>query len=143
VYAGGAGQGVSEREDEWRIRQEHTRENLLRRGSHTPNPTPQTMNRRIPGRTWRLCQYRCRMNMAHLRQSRPDSGVGFQEKIFKPFQVVPSSLGSGVRRDWAHCRMLLTNIQNSYTYIYDDTYMATHIWRHIYGDTYTATQTSY
>ena len=39
--------------------------------------------------------YRCRANMAHIRQSRPDSGLGFQVKILTPFHVVPSSLGSG------------------------------------------------
>jgi len=34
--------------------------------------------------------------MAHIRQSRPDSGLGFQVKVLKTFQVVPSSLESGV-----------------------------------------------
>ena len=33
--------------------------------------------------------------MAHIRQCRPDSGLGFQVKVFKIFEVVPSSLGSG------------------------------------------------
>ena len=28
---------------------------------------------------------RCRANMAHVRQSRPDSGLGFQEKVLEPF----------------------------------------------------------
>ena len=32
--------------------------------------------------------------MPHIRQSRPDSGLGFQVKVFKPFSVVPSSLGA-------------------------------------------------
>ena len=37
--------------------------------------------------------------MAHVRQSRPDSGLGFQVKAIESFQVVPFSLGSeqGVR----------------------------------------------
>ena len=35
-------------------------------------------------------------NIAHIRQSGPDSAVGFQVKVLKPFQVVPSSLGSGL-----------------------------------------------
>jgi len=39
--------------------------------------------------------FRCRANMAHVRQSRPDSGLGSQVKDLKPFQVVPSSLVSG------------------------------------------------
>ena len=38
---------------------------------------------------------RCRANMAHIRQSRPDSGLGFQVDVLEPFHVVPSSLGSG------------------------------------------------
>ena len=29
-------------------------------------------------------------NMAHIRQSRPDSGVGFQVKVSKSFQVIHS-----------------------------------------------------
>ena len=35
--------------------------------------------------------------MAQTRQSRPDSGLGLQVKDLQPFQVVPSSLGSGLR----------------------------------------------
>jgi len=27
--------------------------------------------------------------MAHIRQSRPDSGLGFQAKVFKPFELSP------------------------------------------------------
>jgi len=38
---------------------------------------------------------RCRANMAHVTQSRPDSGLGFQAQVLKTFQVVPSSLDSG------------------------------------------------
>jgi len=41
---------------------------------------------------------RCRANMAHVRQSRPDSGIGFQVKVPEMFQVVPCSLGSGLDR---------------------------------------------
>ena len=33
--------------------------------------------------------------MAHIRQSRPDSGLGCQRKVLEAFLVVPSSLGSG------------------------------------------------
>ena len=33
--------------------------------------------------------------MAHIRQSRADSGLGFQAKVLNTVQVVPSSLGSG------------------------------------------------
>ena len=31
--------------------------------------------------------------MVHIRQSRPDYGIGFQLKVLIFFQVVPSSLG--------------------------------------------------
>ena len=34
--------------------------------------------------------------MAHIRQSRPDSGFDFQVKFLETFKVVPFSLGSGV-----------------------------------------------
>ena len=33
--------------------------------------------------------------MAHTRQLRPDSGIGFQVNVLKVFEGVPSSLGSG------------------------------------------------
>jgi len=36
-----------------------------------------------------------RANMAHLRQSKTDPGLGFQVKVLDNFKVVPSSLGSG------------------------------------------------
>ena len=32
--------------------------------------------------------------MAHIRQPRPDSGLGFQAKVLETFQGVPSSLDS-------------------------------------------------
>ena len=37
--------------------------------------------------------------MAHIRQSRPNSGLGFQVKVLKTFLRVPSSLGSGGYHD--------------------------------------------
>ena len=40
---------------------------------------------------------RCRANMAHIRQSRPYSGLGFEVKFRKPFQLVPSLLASGTK----------------------------------------------
>ena len=48
----------------------------------------------------RLClsRFRCGANSAQIRQSRPDSGLGyshFQANIFQAFQVVPFSLGCG------------------------------------------------
>jgi len=38
-------------------------------------------------------------NMANIRQSRPDSGLGYKVKDLKTFEVVPSLLGSG----WKVC----------------------------------------
>ena len=43
-------------------------------------------------------QGRCRANMAHIRQSRPDSGLGFHIEVLKIFSVVLSSRGSGLRK---------------------------------------------
>jgi len=40
--------------------------------------------------------FRCRANMAHIRQPRPDSGLGFQVKVIRTFQIGPSLLGSGL-----------------------------------------------
>ena len=40
-------------------------------------------------------QVRCRANMAHIRQSRPDSGLGFQAKVLKTFRDVPYLIGRG------------------------------------------------
>ena len=39
--------------------------------------------------------HRCRANMAHIRQSRPDSGLVFHIKVFNSYRVVSSLLGSG------------------------------------------------
>jgi len=39
----------------------------------------------------------CQGNSAHIRQSRPDYGLGFQAKVLEMVQGVPSSLGSGFR----------------------------------------------
>ena len=33
--------------------------------------------------------------MAHMKRSRPDSGLGFQLKVLETFQAVTSLLGSG------------------------------------------------
>ena len=38
----------------------------------------------------------CRANMAHIRNSRPDSGLGSEVKVLKASEVLPSLLGSGV-----------------------------------------------
>ena len=37
----------------------------------------------------------CRVNLAHVRQSRPDSGFSCQVKALDTVYVIPSSLGSG------------------------------------------------
>ena len=38
--------------------------------------------------------------MAHMKQSRPDFGLDFKVKVFRTFQVVPFSLGSGQDSVW-------------------------------------------
>ena len=38
-----------------------------------------------------------RETSAHIRQSRPGSGLGFQVKVLKTFEVAPSSLGCAAR----------------------------------------------
>ena len=43
---------------------------------------------------------RCQANVAHIRQPRPDSGLGVQVKVLQTLQVVPSSLGSGPGNDF-------------------------------------------
>ena len=52
---------------------------------------------RSKGERARREQARCLANMAHIRQSKPDSGLGYQVKLLILFQVVPSSLESGYR----------------------------------------------
>ena len=43
-----------------------------------------------PGGFLTLGTFRCRANMAHIRQSRPDSGRGFQVKVLKTVEVFPT-----------------------------------------------------
>jgi len=40
-----------------------------------------------------------RTNVAHVRQSRPDYGLGFQVQVRQKFKVVPFPLGSGTARE--------------------------------------------
>ena len=54
-----------------------------RSGSRAGRPSPRTS-----------CIH-CRANMAHIRLPRPDAGLGFQGKVHKTFQAVPSSLLGG------------------------------------------------
>ena len=45
---------------------------------------------------WKIRSFdRCCPDMAHIRQSKPDSGLGFQAEAPKTFRVVPSSPDSG------------------------------------------------
>ena len=48
-----------------------------------------------------MCENRCQANMAHIRHSRPDSGLGFQVRVLKIIQIVPYSLGKGP--SWVRC----------------------------------------
>ena len=45
-----------------------------------------------------------RANVAHVRQSRPDYGLGFQVKVRGPFQCVPSALESEGLSWWRQLR---------------------------------------
>jgi len=46
----------------------------------------------------RVCpNYLCRANMAHIRESRPGSGLGFQANVITTSQGVPSSLETGIQ----------------------------------------------
>ena len=52
----------------------------------------------VSGFGFRVSGFGLGANMAHTRQSRPDSGHGFQVKVLELFQVVHSSLGIGTWR---------------------------------------------
>ena len=63
------------------------------------------------GRTSATPTPRCRANKAHIRQSRPDSDLGFHARVLTAFQVTPASLESGsstllARSTSDHSRML-------------------------------------
>jgi hypothetical protein len=45
----------------------------------------------------------CPANMAHISQSRLDSGLGVEVKVFKPFEDTSSSPGSGPHRSAPKC----------------------------------------
>ena len=45
----------------------------------------------------------CRTSMAHTRQSRPDSGLGFQVNFLKTVHGAPPSLGSGMVEGAGSC----------------------------------------
>ena len=51
---------------------------------------------------------RCRANIAHTRQSKPASGLGFQVKVREAVFVVPFALGRGMRK-WV--AVLLVNVE--------------------------------
>ena len=48
--------------------------------------------------------------MAHIRQSKPDSGLGVQGKVPKNVEVGPSLLGSGTRESSDHPHMAPKNL---------------------------------
>ena len=43
----------------------------------------------------------CRANVAHIRQSQLDSGLGVQVKVRKPFKLSHIRLGAHLRRRWS------------------------------------------
>ena len=54
-----------------------------------------------------------RANMAHMGQSRPDSGLGLQVKFLKPFSGVPSSEESSLGGGLSLAPDLASNLLNS------------------------------
>ena len=58
---------------------------------------------------------RCRTNMAHVRQSRPDSGLGFPVKVLKTFEVFPSSRGDTSFLSLRSCPMVLGSVRNAFS----------------------------
>ena len=57
---------------------------------------PQGTYKPVTARFWHISDSHAQI-MAQIRQSRPDSGLGFQVKVLETFQDVPSSLGNGER----------------------------------------------
>jgi len=57
-------------------------------GARADDPRREAQRRRPLRPRW-CTPYRCRANMAHIRQSRPDYGLHFQVKVPKSFKVFP------------------------------------------------------
>ena len=57
---------------------------------------------------------RCPVNMAHMRQMEPDSGLEFQVNVLKAFEGVPSSLGSS--GDTTPCRIFGVTLHSHVRY---------------------------
>ena len=55
--------------------------------------------------------------MAHMSQSRPASGLDFQVKVLKTFEMVPFALGRGIKkkRDSSSSFLLLPSLELSDT----------------------------
>ena len=63
---------------------------------YNAGPRPGTQNAWVSHpREKHITLGRCRANIAHIRQSRPDSGIDVQGKVLDTFLGVPSSLESG------------------------------------------------
>ena len=59
---------------------------------HQANPSTASRSSALGG----VLTSHCRANMAHVRKSRPDLGLGVQVQVTNLFNVVPSWLGSGL-----------------------------------------------
>ena len=68
---------------------------------------------------------RRRANSAHIRLSRPDSGLGSQVKVLKTSYVVPSSLGSGNQKPGGVWEMCSGSEAGSYLRLIDFVYLST------------------
>ena len=74
----------------------------------TPPSGEKPLRTRATRNACRAGRFRCRANMAHVRQSGPEFGLGFQVNALKTFQVVPSSSS-----------LLLSSLESCDTKVYE------------------------
>ena len=61
-----------------------------------------------------LAPYRCGGNVAHVRQSRPDSGPGFQGQALKPFELFPPNPPKLLDLEWGPDTLLPSEKATTY-----------------------------
>ena len=69
----------------------------------------------LSGKSSRFELCRCRANMAHVRQSGPDSGLDFHTDVLHTLKVAPSSLRSGPASPSDYRERQVTNYKYSIT----------------------------
>jgi len=101
-------------EDYRRSYPRYTSRFLEGRGGASAEPVSRTANEQMKN-TYQSCKrtnirtanehnqlnpvHRFRANMVHVRQSRPDSGRGFEITVLKTYQAVPALLASGAANE--------------------------------------------